>query len=94
MKNAKQQSGETGEVAPQSAIHQAYSKATAMQDPPPRDWCSSYLAPSNTHIRQFFLMLVLRPFSLHSNVWHASGPASGVTKQNVESFSLLNVHVA
>lgn len=40
MKNAKQQSGETGEVASQSTVRQAYSPATAMWDPPPRDYLS------------------------------------------------------
>lgn len=49
MKNAKQQSGETGEVASQSAVRQAYSTATVMWDPPPRDYLS-YLTHTHTHI--------------------------------------------
>ncbi len=48
MKNAKQQSGETGEVASQSAKRQAYSPATAMWDPPPRDRLS-YLTCAHNH---------------------------------------------
>lgn len=48
MKNAKQQSGETGEVASQSAVRQAYSTATVMWDPPPRDYLS-YLTHTHTH---------------------------------------------
>lgn len=76
MKNAKQQSGETGEVAPQSAAHQAYSEASAIQDPPPRD-SLSYLTLGNIHIRQFRLIWLLQPFSLCGNV-PSTGLASHV----------------